>query len=373
MSDPAVFLNAFAHVLAVMTLYPDAHPLRERALDASYAELDGLTGQAERPSFTFLDDQVIYGKELLSDLKSWDFGRRLIAAGIQRLEFERNVSRDEFEGLLDEILARLTLQAVSTGDARQMRSIGARFGSVGLQGLDEQETAPEAELTTLDLSLGDEADAFRWMQEELQTRDRVPLTEAVAVVRSLSVAMHSDSRFVLPLLKLKEFDQYTTTHSLNVSVLALGLAEALGYSPDDTREIGVAGLLHDVGKTRIPLNILTKPGRLTAQERAIMQEHPVDGARIILEGEDELYLAATVAYEHHVMLDGGGYPAMHYSRKCALASRRVHVCDVYDALSTNRPYRSAWPSEKTTAYLEERGHRVRPRHRVCVSADASRG
>lgn len=354
MSDPAVFLNAFAHVLAVMTLYPDAHPLRERALDAAYAELDGLTGQAERPSFTFLDDQVIYGKELLSDLKSWDFGRRLIAAGIQRLEFERNVSRDEFEGLLDEILARLTLQAVSTGDARQMRSIGARFGSVGLQGLDEQETAPEAELTTLDLSLGDEADAFRWMQEELQTRDRVPLTEAVAVVRSLSVAMHSDSRFVLPLLKLKEFDQYTTTHSLNVSVLALGLAEALGYSPDDTREIGVAGLLHDVGKTRIPLNILTKPGRLTAQERAIMQEHPVDGARIILEGEDELYLAATVAYEHHVMLDGGGYPAMHYSRKCALASRLVHVCDVYDALSTNRPYRSAWPSEKTTAYLEER-------------------
>lgn len=356
MSDPTVFLNAFAHVLAVMTLYPEAHPLRERALDAAYDELDGLTGHAERPpSFTFLEDQVIYGRELLSDLKSWDFGRRLIAAGIQRLEFERNVSRDEFEGLLDEILARLTLQAVSTGDARQMRSIGARFGSVGLQALDEKEAVAEADLlTTLDLSLGDEADAFRWMQEEVQTHDRVPLTEAVAVVRSLSVAMHGDSHFVLPLLKLKEFDQYTTTHSLNVSVLALGLAEALGYSPDDTREIGVAGLLHDVGKTRIPLEILTKPGRLTAQERAVMQEHPVDGARIILEGEDELNLAATVAYEHHVMLDGGGYPAMHYSRKCALASRLVHVCDVYDALSTNRPYRAAWPSEKTTAYLEER-------------------
>ena len=85
-----------------------------------------------------------------------------------------------------------------------------------------------------------------------------------------------------------------------------------------------------------------------------MQEHPVDGARIILEGEDELNLAATVAYEHHVMLDGGGYPAMHYSRECALASRLVHVCNVYDALSTTRPYRAAWPSEKTTAYLEER-------------------
>ncbi len=83
--------------------------------------------------------------------------------------------------------------------------------------------------TTLGLTLGDEAEAFRWMQTEVQTHDRVPLTEAVAVVRSLSVAMHGDSHFVLPLLKLKEFDQYTTTHSLNVSVLALGLAEALGY------------------------------------------------------------------------------------------------------------------------------------------------
>ena len=357
MSDPTIFLNAFAHVLAVMTLYPAEHPLRERALDAAYEELTGLTGShgpSDRPSFTFLEDEVIYGRELLRELKSWDFGRRLIAAGIQRLEFERNVSRDEFEGLLDEILARLTLSAVSTGEARQMRSLGARFGAVGLQGLDEEELKLDMPTTTLGLTLGDEAEAFRWMQTEVQTHDRVPLTEAVAVVRSLSVAMHGDSHFVLPLLKLKEFDQYTTTHSLNVSVLALGLAEALGYSPDDTREIGVAGLLHDVGKTRIPLDILTKPGRLTAHERAVMQEHPVDGARIILESEEELDLAATVAYEHHVMLDGGGYPAMHYSRKCTFASRLIHVCDVYDALSTRRPYREAWASEKTTRYLEDR-------------------
>ena len=61
-----------------------------------------------------------------------------------------------------------------------------------------------------------------------------------------------------------------------------------------------------------------------------------------------------MAYEHHIMLDGGGYPALHYRRECTLASRLVHVCDVYDALSTKRPYRDAWPSEKTLAYLEER-------------------
>jgi putative two-component system response regulator len=116
----------------------------------------------------------------------------------------------------------------------------------------------------------------------------------------------------------------------------------------------VAGLLHDIGKIRIPLEVLTKPGRLTDDERLVMNQHPVDGARIILQSEEELELAATVAYEHHVMLDGGGYPSMHYGRSCTLASRLVHVCDVFDALSTKRPYRDAWPSDKTVAYLQER-------------------
>ncbi|HEY6509765.1 MAG TPA: HD domain-containing phosphohydrolase, partial [Vicinamibacterales bacterium] len=156
------------------------------------------------------------------------------------------------------------------------------------------------------------------------------------------------------LLKLKEFDQYTTTHSLNVAVLSMGLAEAVGCRPRDVRAIGVAGLLHDIGKIRIPLEVLTKPGKLSDDERAIMNQHPIDAARIIMQSHDDLEMAATVAYEHHVMLNGGGYPAMHYTRECTMASRLVHVCDVYDALSTKRPYRDAWPAEKTYAYLEER-------------------
>jgi putative two-component system response regulator len=117
----------------------------------------------------------------------------------------------------------------------------------------------------------------------------------------------------------------------------------------------VAGLLHDIGKIRIPLEVLTKPGKLNDEERRIMNQHPVDAARIIMESEEELELAAVVAYEHHIMLNGGGYPAVHYARECTLASRLVHVCDVFDALSTTRPYREAWPLEKVLAYLEERG------------------
>jgi putative nucleotidyltransferase with HDIG domain len=355
MSDPVHFLNAFAQALGVMTLYPEGHPSRERAVDAAFSELNGIASRGAHPSFTFLDDEVVFGRERLRELKSWDWGKRLVAAGVQRLEFEREVTRDEFESFLQEILGRLMLSSIDTSEARQMRSLGIRFGAVGLQGQEDTGAAPAPlETATLDVTLGEEAETFRWLQSEVQSNGSVPLLEAEAVVRSLSVAMHGDSRIVLPLLKLKEFDQYTTTHSLNVAVLSMGLAESLGCRPKEVRAIGVAGLLHDIGKIRIPLEVLTKPGKLSDEERAIINQHPLDGARVIMQSDEDVGMAATVAYEHHIMLNGGGYPALHYNRECTMASRLVHVCDVYDALSTMRPYREAWPSERVLSYLEER-------------------
>jgi putative nucleotidyltransferase with HDIG domain len=362
MSDPVRFLNAFAHSLGVMTLYPEGHPSRERAVDSAFDELNGLTlPGGHLPAFTFHEDEVVFGRERLRELKSWDWGRRLVAAGIERLELERRVTREEFNSFLDEVLARMMLSTVDTTEVRQMRSLGIRYGAVGLHGQDAIDPELDAAfaslpmaMTTLELTLGEEAETFRWLQTEIQSGATVPLLEAEAVVRSLSVAMHGDSRMLLPLLKLKEFDQYTTKHSLNVAVLSMGLAESLGCRPKEIRAIGVAGLLHDIGKIRIPLEVLTKPGKLNDEERAIMNSHPIDGARVIMQSDQDLGMAATVAYEHHIMLNGGGYPVLHYKRECALASRLVHVCDVYDALSTKRPYRDAWPSEKTMAYLEER-------------------
>jgi putative nucleotidyltransferase with HDIG domain len=353
MTDPVRFLNAFAHVLAVMTLYPEGHPSREGAVDAAFEGLSGLRAPKGPPTFTFLEDEVVFGREPLRELKAWEFGRRLIAAGIQRIEFERTVSRDQFEGFLQEILARLTLSSIATGEARQMRSLGARFGSVGLQGdMDIPDPVAAMESTTLEMALGEEAESFRSMQAAVQSGQGVPLIEAEAVVWSLAVAMHGQQRIVMPLLQLKEFDQYTTAHSLNVSVLSMALAESLGYGAKQVRSVGVAGLLHDIGKVSIPIDVLTKPGKLTAEERLLMNQHPVEGARIILRSGDEMELAATVAYEHHIMLNGGGYPTLHYKRACGAASRLVHVCDVYDALCTRRPYREAWTAEKAVGYLE---------------------
>jgi len=350
--DPARFLNSFAQALAAMALYRLGHPARERALDVAHQQIQDLQADTAHPLFTFLGDEVVFGRLPLRELKAWDWGKRLAQAGIQRLEFEDKVTREDFEAFLEEVLARLTLSAIST-EARQMRRSSIRFGAVGLKG--ESDAPPEPLPTaTISFSLGEEVDTLRWLQQQVQTGAGVPLAEAEAVVRSLAVAMHSGRQVMMPLLQLKEFDQYTTTHSMNVAVLSMALAEFLGLSAADVRTFGMAGLLHDIGKIKIPLDILTKPGRLTDEERALMNQHPVAGARMLLEIEDDLDLAVVVAYEHHIMINGGGYPVLHYARDCHQASKLVHVCDVYDALRTNRPYRDAWSFAKTLGYLEER-------------------
>src|SRR5437773_10803772 len=243
MSDPARFLTSFAQALAAMTLYRDGHPARARAVDAAYQELHDLQADTARPLFTFLGDEVVYGRLPLRELKEWDWGRRLAEAGVQRLEFEDHVSRDDFEGFLDEVLAPVTPSIIDTTESRQMRRTSIRFGAVGLRG--ETDLASEPLPTaTISFSLGEEADTLRWLQREVQTTGAVPLVEAEAVVRSLAVAMHGGRQIVLPLLQLKEFDQYTTTHSMNVSVLSMALAEFQGLGARDVRALGIAGLVH---------------------------------------------------------------------------------------------------------------------------------
>lgn len=356
MSEPVRFLGSFAQALATMVLYQNGHPARERAVDQSFDRLRELQQTDAHPQFTFLGQDVIYGQRALREMKEWDWGVRLANAGVQRLEIEADVSREEYEGFLEEILARVTLAFVDTTTSRPGARSSIRFGAIGVRGASgaistEEDALPTA---TIKYSLGEEADTVRWMHDEVQLRGQLPLIEAEAVVRSLSVAMHADSEIVIPLVQLKEFDQYTTTHSINVSVLAMALAEFLGLGAQDVRAFGVAGLLHDLGKVRIPKDVLTKKGRLTEEEWSVMRRHPVEGAKIIVESDRQLDLAAVVAYEHHIMLNGGGYPGMHFHRDCHQASKLVHVCDVYDALRTKRPYRDAWESEKALEYMEGR-------------------
>ena len=353
MNNPTKFVTTFAQALSTMVLYTEGHPARERVIDSAYRHLADLQEGDPELTFSFLGDEVIFGETTIRDLRGWEWNSRLAGSGIERIEFSGRPSLLEFRQFLEDVLARLTQNSADTTDARQLIPTCIRFGQVGVKG-SRLEGKERTTVQTARLSLGEETGAVEWLHAQVATNGNVPMHEAEAVVRSLSLAMHSDTLPVLPLLQLKEFDQYTTTHSLNVAVLTMALAETLTMDDANVRALGLSGLLHDLGKVRVPLEILNKPGKLTDAERLTMQQHPVDGARIILAGAERLDVAATVAYEHHIMLNGGGYPLLHYERGARYASRLVHVCDVYDALRTRRPYREAWESERALAYVEER-------------------
>jgi putative nucleotidyltransferase with HDIG domain len=357
MSEPIRFLVSFGQAVSTMALYNDGHPARERAVDRSYRCLHDLQQFDPNPRFSFLGEETIYGETALRELGDWEWGTRLAQAGVQRIELADTVTREQYEEFLEEMMARITLSVIDSAEARTSRAAGIKIGALGIRGETKeiQDTfEAEAPVATISYALGEEAESILEMHKQVQERGRLPLAEAEAVVRSLSMAMHGDQEMILPLLQLKEFDEYTTTHSLNVSVLTMALAEHIGLGAQDVRTFGIAGLLHDLGKVNVPLDILNKPGKLTDEERQVMQQHPVAGAKLIIESGRRLDLAAAVAHEHHIMINGQGYPHHHYRRDCHKASKLVHVCDVFDALRTRRPYRDAWESSRVLGYIEER-------------------
>jgi putative nucleotidyltransferase with HDIG domain len=354
MSDPARFLHALSQALSTMALYGDEHPATTRVAESAHERLLDLQGEDPMVQITFLAGEVLFGEAVQPELAGWEWSERLAAAGIERLEFTESVDFSQFERLLSHLAARLGIRPAHTADVRQSGSSPFRLGLVTLGEPEPGRVEGPLSVARLSYSLHEERDTVGWIHEEIRNGAPLPLIEADAVVRSLSLAMHAERAMVLPLLQLKEFDQYTTTHSMNVSVLAMALGEYLELGASAVRSLGFAALLHDLGKVCIPQEILNKPGRLTEEERRVVEQHPIVGAKLLLDSPDSMELAAIVAYEHHIMMDGGGYPRLPDARGAEYASRLVHICDVYDALRTRRPYRDAWESERTIGYIESR-------------------
>ena len=354
MSDAVRFLTGLTQALSASVLYGEAHPVYRRAADSAFRQLRDLQStEGIHLEFSLLDGEVVFRDRVVHGLRTWDWAPRFAEAGIQRIEVTGVADAEEFEDFLDQLGGRLAGRPFDSSSVRHDGNRSIRFGHVSVQ-RDQATGSPAAEATPVSYGLQEECQAIHWVHDEVTRSGRLPLLEAEVIVQSLSVAMHAERASVLPLLQLKEFDQYTTTHSMNVAVLAMALAESLELGSAQVRAVGVAGLLHDLGKVRVAKEVLLKPGKLTEAERAEIQRHPVEGARILLAGDQPLDLAAVVAYEHHLMMDGSGYPCRHSPRDTHYGSRMVHVCDVYDALRTKRPYRDPWDSEKALQYIEER-------------------
>ncbi len=369
MSSETGFLISLGQTLATMALYNDGHPARERAFDASYEQLLALTRDHSCVEYSFLGGETIVSNRTLPELATWDWAAKLAAAKVERIEVDADVTRESYIRFVDDLYRQVAGRCVDTTLAQQMVRPPIRFGVLKVKDPgnarsngdpDQQGSGRHSGVfrrTEVPVSLIEEVAAVGWINQEIQQTQRIPMAEVEAVVHSLVATMHAEEQMLVPLLTLKQYDQYTTTHACNVAVLSMGVSERLGFSPAEVRSFGVAGLLHDIGKVAIPHDLLVKPGRYTDEERKEIQRHPVEGARMILERDRGLGLAAVVAYEHHIFLNGEGYPTLIFPRACHYASRIVHVCDVYDALCTDRPYRAAWRPEQALAYLHEQAGR----------------
>jgi putative nucleotidyltransferase with HDIG domain len=160
----------------------------------------------------------------------------------------------------------------------------------------------------------------------------------------------------LKVTRLKTKDEGTYVHSLAVSALMMKLAGLLDYDDDMVRDLGVAGLLHDVGKLMIPNAILNKTGSLEAEERRLVRNHPDVGYRLLKEQGNVSDLTLDICRFHHEMLDGSGYPLGLKADQLSPEIRLATVCDVFEALTSARPYKRAWTTRDALNWMFDRGH-----------------
>jgi putative nucleotidyltransferase with HDIG domain len=176
------------------------------------------------------------------------------------------------------------------------------------------------------------------------------------IIDGLARLVTQDRTSLMALTALKKYDNYTFTHMVNVSALAMAQARALNIEGPMLREFGFAALMHDIGKVHTPLEVLNKPDKLTNEEFSIMKRHVVDGAHILRRTPEMPALAPIVAFEHHLKQDLSGYPEKVGSRKLNLCTMIVSIADVFDALRSNRPYRQGLATARIRSIMGEQGN-----------------
>ncbi|WP_240494472.1 HD-GYP domain-containing protein [Azonexus hydrophilus] len=195
------------------------------------------------------------------------------------------------------------------------------------------------------------------MFQEARMGKAIEADAAAPLVEEISNSVMRNPGALISLARLKTADDYTYLHSVAVCALMIALARKLGLDEQETREAGMAGLLHDLGKAGVPLEVLNKPGKLTEEEFALVKRHPEQGYKLLSEGKGASQASMDVCLHHHEKFDGSGYPEGLAGENISLLARMGAVCDVYDAITSNRPYKAGWdPAESIKRMAEWKGH-----------------
>lgn len=201
--------------------------------------------------------------------------------------------------------------------------------------------------------VGKSREAVCTMFHEARLGRAVNATNAMPLVDEIASSVMRNPGALIGLARLKTVDDYTYMHSVAVCALMIALARQMGMNDEQTREAGLAGLLHDIGKMAVPAHILNKPGQLSNDEFLAIKEHPTAGWRMLKEGQGVGEIALDVCLHHHEKMDGSGYPDRLPGEQISIFARMGAVCDVYDAITSNRPYKQGWcPAESLRKMAE---------------------
>ncbi len=353
-SDKQHIHNLIRYLLSATanaSLYGMAHPQVLHLSSQVFASINVVL--QSRPDFTLLvvenelviDSQPqelsLFFNRFTQILKSREVGTLKILSGITKPE-------------VDALICGLAKQP-GDGAQEMVSSDHIRLGKVDLRvsgsPSDKDLTGSNRPSLTLPDMPREELARFMEIYEAIKNKHKLQINGVFDVVSGFIDVFRQEGKPLLAMAALREADEYTFTHSTNVCVLNLAQAMALGIEGQLLNDIGVAAMLHDIGKLFIPEEILSKKGTLTQDEYNIMKQHPVKGARHLLETSGVPRLAVIVAYEHHLRFDLSGYPNVSPEWQQNLCSHMTTISDFYDALRTRRAYREPVPLRDITRMM----------------------
>jgi putative nucleotidyltransferase with HDIG domain len=341
-------LRRFAAALRSAQLYSQGHPIIARNLESLSTAIQLLHSLDPTIVIGLVGDEVIVDDMPMARADSLGGTvRRLQQSGVERIAIDRGVTTDELAAFIEAVTtieprddetepALPTLPHVRVGRVTVAQHVEGNLGDIA----------------TIKRLYNDAVSVASSVWDSADTEGKPDAKVARTMIDGLAQAVAQNRTALLALTTLKNYDNYTFTHMVNVSILTMGQARGLGIDGPLLREFGLAALMHDIGKVRTPLEILNKPDKLTDAEFAIMKRHTVEGAEILRQTPDIPALAPVVAFEHHLRLDGSGYPEGVKRASLNVGTMLCSIADVYDAMRSQRSYQQAFPTDRILAVLK---------------------
>jgi putative nucleotidyltransferase with HDIG domain len=346
-------IRRLAAALRGTELYSPSHPLVQRGIDAFTAAATERLQAVPSVVIGFIGDEVVVdGTRLTRGTASLvGFARDLRDRGIEKVTLTRGLSRAE----VGHLIAAFSDRASPVPLPDRLVAKGVRNVALGRIVVDEV-SDDQAGIAAAQRVYNTAVETAETLWNAAKAGDQPDPGAARKIIDGLARLVTQDRTSLMALTALKKYDNYTFTHMVNVSALAMAQARALNIEGPLLREFGFAALMHDIGKVHTPLEVLNKPDKLTNEEFAIMKRHVVDGAHILRRTPEMPALAPIVAFEHHLKQDLSGYPEKIGSRKLNLCTMIVSIADVFDALRSNRPYRQGLATARIRSIMGEQGN-----------------